>query len=91
MSRFESFLAPQFEDYMPIGTIWAMTPIACAGCSKPLTATCSAQNAGPGDLTPAFFLTLRASLRTQYKSINRVLSTTRMFFQYLLRKDVLPG
>jgi len=32
-------------------------------------------------------LSLRASLRTQYKSINRVLSTTRMFFQYLLRKD----
>ena len=44
-----------------------------------------AQNAEPGDLTPAFFLTLRANLRTQYKSINRVMSTTRMFFDYLLR------
>jgi site-specific recombinase XerD len=43
------------------------------------------QNADPSDLTPAFFLTLRANLRTQNKSINRVLSTTRMFFDYLLR------
>jgi site-specific recombinase XerD len=44
-----------------------------------------AQNAGPADLTPAFFLTLRANLHTQYKSINRVMSTTRVFFDYLLR------
>jgi site-specific recombinase XerD len=45
------------------------------------------QKAEPGDLTPAFFLSLRASLHSQSKSVNRLLSTTRMFFQYLLRKD----
>jgi site-specific recombinase XerD len=45
------------------------------------------QNAGPNDLTPAFFLSLQADLRTQNKTINRVLSYTRGFFDYLLRKE----
>jgi site-specific recombinase XerD len=61
-----------------IGTSWAL---------KTVDRYLVTQNVAASDLTPAFFLSLRANLRTQYKSINRVLSTTRMFFDYLLRKD----
>jgi site-specific recombinase XerD len=38
-------------------------------------------------LTPAFFLSLQADLRTQNKSINRLLCCTRKLFEYLVRKD----
>lgn len=87
MSRFESFLSQQFEDYMAYRHQLGYDTYSLRWVLKTLDRYLVSQNAGPGDLTPAFFLTLRANLRTQYKSINRVLSTTRMFFQYLLRKE----
>jgi integrase/recombinase XerD len=37
-------------------------------------------------LRPSFFLELRATLKLESRSINRILSTTRMFFQYLVRQ-----
>jgi integrase/recombinase XerD len=85
MSRFESFLAQQFEDYMAYRHQLGYDTHSLRWVLKTVDCYLVAQNADPSDLTPAFFLTLRANLRTQYKSINRVLSTTRMFFQYLLR------
>jgi integrase len=85
MSCFESFLAPQFEDYMAYRHNLGYDTDSLRWVLKTLDRYLVAQNAAPGDLTPAFFLRLRANLRTQYKSINRVMSTTRMFFDYLLR------
>ena len=85
MNRFESFLAPQFEDYMlyrqQLGydtdnLRWALTTV-----DRYLVS----QNAGPKDLTPAFFLSLQADLHTQNKSINRLLCCTRKLFEYLVR------
>jgi site-specific recombinase XerD len=85
MSHFESFLSQQFDDYMVYRHNLGYDTYSLRWVLKTLDRYLIAQNAGPGDLTPAFFLTLRANLRTQYKSINRVMSTTRMFFDYLLR------
>ena len=85
MSRFESFLSQQFEDYMVYRHNLGYDTCSLRWVLQTVDRYLVAQNAGPDDLTPAFFLTLQASLRTQYKSINRVMSTTRMFFDYLLR------
>jgi integrase/recombinase XerD len=85
MSCFESFLSQQFEDYMAYRHQLGYDTDSLRWVLKTLDRYLVAQNAGAGDLTPAFFLSLRANLRTQYKSINRVMSTTRMFFDYLLR------
>ena len=87
MNHFESFLAPQFEDYMLYRQQLGYDTDNLRWALKTVDRYLATQNADAGDLTPAFFLSLRANLRTQYKSINRVLSTTRMFFDYLLRKD----
>jgi integrase/recombinase XerD len=87
MSRFESFLSQQFEDYMAYRRQLGYDIDNLRWALKTVDRYLVSQNAEPSDLTPAFFLSLRASLRTQNKSINRVLSTTRMFFKYLLRKD----
>lgn len=85
MRYFESFLSQQFEDYMAYRHQLGYDTYSLRWVLKTLDRYLLSQNAGPNDLTPAFFLNLRANLHTQYKSINRVLSTTRMFFNYLLR------
>ena len=87
MSRFESFLAQQFENYLLYRHQLGYDTQSLRWALKTVDRYLVTQNADASDLTPAFFLSLRANLRTQYKSINRVLSTTRMFFDYLLRKD----
>jgi site-specific recombinase XerD len=85
MSRFESFLSQQFEDYMAYRHQLGYDTDSLRWALKTVDRYLLTQNAGPNDLIPAFFLSLRANLHTQYKSINRVMSTTRMFFDYLLR------
>jgi len=87
MSRFESFLTQQFEDYMTYRHQLGYDTENLRWALKTVDRYLVAQNADTGDLTPAFFLGLRADLRTQNKTINRVLSSTRMFFQYLVRKE----
>jgi integrase/recombinase XerD len=87
MSRFESFLAQQFEAYMTYRGQLGYDTDNLRWALKTVDRYLITQNARPRDLTPAFFLTLQANLHTQNKSINRVLSTTRKFFDYLLRKD----
>jgi site-specific recombinase XerD len=87
MKPFESFLAQQFDDYMAYRRHLGYDTKSLRWALKTVDRYLVAQNAGPGDLTPAFFLTLQSHLHTQNKSVNRLLSTTRMFFKYLLRKD----
>ena len=87
MNRFESFLAQQFEDYMTYRHQLGYDVENLRWALKTVDRYLVTQNAGPNDLTPALFLGLQADLRTQNKTINRVMSTTRMFFQYLVRKE----
>ena len=87
MSRFESFLAQQFEDYMTYRRQLGYDTDNLRWALKTVDRYLLSQSAGPKDLTAAFFLSLQADLRTQNKTINRVLSYTRGLFEYLLRKD----
>jgi len=87
MNRFESFLAQQFEDYMTYRRQLGYDTENLRWALKTVDRYLISQNADAGDLTAAFFLSLQADLRTQNKTINRVLSYTRGFFEYLLRKD----
>ena len=87
MNRFESFLTQQFEDYMTYRHQLGYDTDNLRWALKTVDRYLLSQNAGPNDLTPAFFLSLQADLRTQNKTINRVLSYTRGFFDYLLRKE----
>jgi site-specific recombinase XerD len=87
MNRFESFLAQQFEDYMTYRRQLGYDTENLRWALKTVDRYLISQNADASDLTAAFFLSLQADLRTQNKTINRVLSYTRGFFEYLLRKD----
>ena len=90
MSCFESFLAQQFEDYMTYRHQLGYDTENLRWALKTVDRYLISQNADTSDLTAAFFLSLQADLRTQNKSINRVLSYTRGFFEYLLRKEYCP-
>jgi len=85
MNRFESFLAQQFEDYMTYRRQLGYDTDNLRWALKTVDRYLVAQNAGPEDLTPAFFLGLRAAVRIQNKSINRLLCCTRKLFEYLVR------
>jgi site-specific recombinase XerD len=85
MNRFESFLAPQLEDYMTYRRQLGYDTQSLCWALKTVDRYLVTQNAGPKDLTPAFFLSLQADLHTQNKSINRLLCCTRKLFEYLVR------
>jgi len=85
MNRFESFLAQQFEDYMTYRRQLGYDTDNLRWALKTVDRYLVTQNAGPEDLTPAFFLSLQADLHTQNKSINRLLCCTRKLFEYLVR------
>ena len=85
MNRFESFLAQQFEDYMTYRHQLGYDTDNLCWALKTVDRYLVTQNAGPNDLTAAFFLGLQAALRTQNKSINRLLCCTRKLFEYLVR------
>ena len=88
MSRFESFLSEQFEDYIAYRHQLGYDTKGLQWVLRTLDRHLLEKKAGPADLTPAFFLSLKTSRHVQRKSVNRRLSTTRMFFDYLVRKDV---
>ena len=85
MNRFESFLAQQFEDYMTYRRQLGYDTDNLRWALKTVDRYLVTQNAGPKDLTPVFFLGLRAAVRIQNKSINRLLCCTRKLFEYLVR------
>jgi site-specific recombinase XerD len=87
MNCFESFLAQQFEDYMTYRRQLGYDTENLRWALKTVDRYLISQNADASELTAAFFLSLQADLRTQNKTINRVLSYTRGFFEYLLRKE----
>ena len=87
MKNFESFLAPQlleFIDYRKnLG--FALQPLRANLLI--FDRYLAQHNATRGLLTPAFFLELRANLKMQPSSINKIVDTARALFQYLVRKD----
>jgi site-specific recombinase XerD len=85
MKNFESFLAKQFEDYMTYRRKLGYDTDNLRWALKTVDRYLVTQNAGPEDLTPAFFLTLQADLHIQNKTINRLLCCTRKLFEYLVR------
>ena len=88
MSPFESFLSGQFEDYIAYRQNLGYDTKSLLWVLRTLDRHLLEKKPALTDLTSAFFLSLKTSLHVQRKSINCLLSTTRMFFNYLVRKDV---
>ena len=85
MKPFKSFLSPRLTEYVAYRKNLGYA-------DKPLCAHLHAfdrylfeRKKAPEALPPSFFLELRANLSMESRSVNRVLSSVRMFFGFLVR------
>jgi len=87
MKNFESFLAPQLDEYLDyrqsLGYRIDITRHHLRIFDQYLRRTNSEWNS----LQPFFFLEMRAHLKNESRSINRIISSVRVFFQFLLRRE----
>lgn len=89
MKNFESFLAPLFNEYLTyrnnLGYKVNITRFHLMIFDQYLRKT----NADLDSLKPFFFLEMRANIEMESRSVNRMISTVRVFFQFLLRRGLV--
>ena len=89
MKNFKSFLAPQLNDYIiyrqGLGYSTRLTRAHLLVLDHYLRQT----NAEWDSLQPFYFLEMRTNLEMESRGINNVFSSTRLFFQYLLRQEYI--
>ena len=86
MKNFESFLRPRFDEYLAyrksLGYRVKITRFHLVLFDQYLKKT----NADLDSLKPFFFLEMRANIEMEPRSVNRMISTVRVFFQFMLRR-----
>ncbi len=87
MKNFESFLAPQLDEYLDyrqaLGYRIDITRYRLLIFDQYLKRT----NAEWNSFQPFFFLEMRANLDRDSRSVNSIISSVRVFFQFLLRRE----
>lgn len=87
MKSFESFLAPQLNEYLAyrqsLGYQTNITKYHLQVFDQYLRRS----NAQWDCLQPFFFLEMRAHLKNESRSVNRIISSVRVFFTFLLRRE----
>jgi integrase/recombinase XerD len=87
MKNFHSFLAPQLNDYMAYRQSLGYSIKASRYHLLIFDRYLRGTNADWDMLKPFYFLEMRANLQMESRGVNRVLSSVRLFFQFLLRRD----
>jgi integrase/recombinase XerD len=99
MKRFESFLAPPLREYIAYRRNLGYAKSPSVSHLLSFDRYVKEQKITPELLQPSFFLALRKDLKLEPRSVNRILSTVRVFFQFMVRlgycihnplKDVPP-
>jgi integrase/recombinase XerD len=85
MNRFNSFLAKQLDDYVAYRQSLGFADKPFRSYLKMFDRYLAKREKEPVLLPPSFFLELRTDLNLEARTVNRVLSTARMFFGYLVR------
>ena len=88
MKPFESFLGQKIEKYVAYRKSLGFSLHPLTSHLRSFDRYLAMRNTESTVLRPSFFLELRADLKLESRSVNRILSTTRMFFQYLVRQGV---
>ncbi len=86
MKHFESFLAPQLNEYLAYRQASGYATEPHRSCLLIFDRYLKEKKAHWNVLQPPFFLELRANLKMEPLSVNKVISTGRVFFQFLLRR-----
>ena len=86
MKPFESFLASQLNAYLVYREGLGYTSMPCRAHLLIFDRYLRQTGADWNSLQPAFFLEMRARLTVESRSVNRVLSSARVFFHFLVRR-----
>jgi site-specific recombinase XerD len=89
MKPFESFMAPKFEEFLVYrkGLGYSMRPYR--SYLHIFDRYLKETKAEWSSFHPAFFLDMRAHLKMESRSVNRILSAVRVLFQFLVRRHYL--
>jgi len=88
MKPFESFLAQEIEKYLLYRKSLGFALHPTIDRLRSFDRYLVMRKPVPTPLTSSFFLELRADLKLESRSVNHVLSSTRLFFRYLVRKGI---
>ena len=86
MKPFNSFLATQLVDYVAYRRSLGFSTNPLDSHLRAFDRYLAKRKKKPAVLEPSFFLEMRAELDMESRSVNRVLSSVRMFFGYLVRR-----
>ena len=88
MNKFKSFLAPQLQQYVIYRHNLGYAMKASLSHLKTFDRYLMQKHAQKVLLPSSFFMGLQADLKIESRSINRILSSVRVFFNYLVRTGV---
>jgi integrase/recombinase XerD len=86
MNRFESYFAKQMEEYLTYRKHLGHRSRPTLSYLRTFDQYVKNKNPSDQPLEPSFFLELRADLKIEPASRNKILSSVYSFFQYLIRK-----
>jgi integrase/recombinase XerD len=88
MKHFESFMAPQLQQYVAYRQALGYAKKGIKPSLLAFDRYLKQQNATWDQLQPAFFLQLRAKISHHPNTVNTILSGIRSFFDFLVRKGI---
>jgi integrase/recombinase XerD len=88
MNKFESFLAQQLEQYVTYRHNLGYAMKASLSHLKTFDRYLKQKQAQQVLLQPSFFMGLQADLKIELRSVNRIISSVRVFFNYLVRNGL---
>lgn len=88
MKPFESFLAPRLEEFVAYRYNLGYSKKALASHLKMFDRYLVEQKARSDSLTPSFFLKLRANLKKQPSTLNKIFQAARGFFNFMIRQEL---
>lgn len=85
MKPFNSFLSARLSEFVAYRKSLGYTVKPLGAHLRTFDRHLAQRRTDPCELTPSFFLEMRADLSMESRSVNRVLSSVRMFFRFLVR------
>ena len=89
MKRFKSFLAEQMENFLAYRSQLGYSNTSMIYCLRVLDRYVAEKQVTWASFDPLFFIRFRADLNLERRSINTIFRMTKIFFNYLIRKDLL--
>jgi integrase len=88
MNKFKSFLAPQLQQYVIYRHKLGYSMKTSLSHLKTFDRYLKQKQAEEGLLPPSFFMGLQADLKIEPRSVNNLVASVRVFFNYLVRTGV---